>query len=198
MAIAARIRKINRQPSAATTRPPTVGAMMGAMPKTIISMDSTRAISLPENRSRTTALLPAMPTQPPSARKNRRATRKCIDGEKAHPREPNIDKEAEDQWFLSPIAIHHRTIRYLSDGDPDEIACERESDVGDIGLQTCGNCRKAGKIHVDRNGPMADMPARTNRMAVCCFRLITGLACAGAVEEVVGCRIISLRVLCGD
>ncbi|OPY58453.1 MAG: hypothetical protein A4E57_04850 [Syntrophorhabdaceae bacterium PtaU1.Bin034] len=83
--ITERIIKIKRQPSQATTSPPTVGAMIGAMPKTATRIDKTRAISLPENRSRTTALLLTIPTQAPKARSNRKTIKDSIDKERAHP-----------------------------------------------------------------------------------------------------------------
>ena len=71
----ASIKKTASQSNAPITRPPTVGAIIGATPIINMSVDSTSATCFFSNKSRTIAFEATMPAQPPKAIKNRAVTR---------------------------------------------------------------------------------------------------------------------------
>lgn len=76
------------------TQPPIVGAKIGATPTINIKIEKIFAVSETGNKSRTTALLTTIPTQPPNAKTTRMVISQFMEGDKAQPIDAKRNNES--------------------------------------------------------------------------------------------------------
>src|SRR5271168_4127993 len=151
-ALAARRRKIQRQPRLETSRLPMVGASSGEVPMMRKSREKTRALSRAWKKSRTMAMAATCAAQPQGLDEAERDEGVDTVRLRQSDGRDNVDDEAEVERALASEAVEERAVEDLSQGEADELGGEREVDGCGGGAEIGGEVGEGREVHVDGEG----------------------------------------------